>query len=78
MKTGTVKQHHLAPHHHTSEGLTSVYFHMDLSDNIKKQTDLPIHIKQLAVVKINNIPVEAVKVYRDGTGNDFSLIVLYM
>ncbi|GBM99919.1 hypothetical protein AVEN_248276-1 [Araneus ventricosus] len=53
-----------------SVGLPGVFFHTNLPVQVNKQKDHPTYLRQLALEIINNIPVDAVKVYTDGNRND--------
>lgn len=53
-----------------TEDFSRVHFHFDLSFSINKQNALPIHLKQLALEIINNIPRNDIKLYTDGSKTD--------
>ncbi|GFU21565.1 RNase H domain-containing protein [Trichonephila clavipes] len=38
---------------------------------VNKQTDLPAYLKQLALERIRDIPIDTVQVYTDGSRNDY-------
>ncbi|GIY99376.1 RNase H domain-containing protein [Caerostris extrusa] len=65
-----VEQHILIQCVDPFDGLPNVYFHTDLSDQVNKQDDLPVYLKQLAFEIINDIPADAIKMYTDGSKNE--------
>ncbi|GFY10779.1 RNase H domain-containing protein [Trichonephila clavipes] len=46
------------------------FFHVYLSIQAKKQKELPCYLKQLALDRINNVPMDAVHMYTDGSKLD--------
>ncbi|GBO44959.1 hypothetical protein AVEN_149317-1, partial [Araneus ventricosus] len=70
--TNTVEQHHLTKSIKASVGLLvpGVFSHTNLPVQVNKQKDHPTYLRQLALEIINDIPVDAVKVYADGSRND--------
>ncbi|GIX80968.1 reverse transcriptase domain-containing protein [Caerostris extrusa] len=65
-----VEQHILVQCVDPSDGLPNVHFHTDLSVQVNKQDDLSVYLKQLALEIINGIPVDAIKMYTDGSKNE--------
>ncbi|GBN81464.1 hypothetical protein AVEN_77319-1, partial [Araneus ventricosus] len=53
-----------------SAGLPGVFFHTNVPVQVNKQKDHPAYLRQLALEIINDIPVESVKAYSDGSRND--------
>ncbi|GFU24185.1 uncharacterized protein TNCV_2007661 [Trichonephila clavipes] len=47
-----------------------VFFHSELPVHVNKQADLPAYLKQLALERIGDIPIDAVQVYTDGSRDD--------
>ncbi|GBM96906.1 hypothetical protein AVEN_99099-1 [Araneus ventricosus] len=68
--TKTVEQCHLTQSIDPSVGLPGVFFHTNLPVQVNKQKNHPTYLKQLALKIINDIPVDAVKMYTDGSRND--------
>ncbi|GBO19426.1 hypothetical protein AVEN_148983-1 [Araneus ventricosus] len=68
--TNTVEQHQLTQSIDPSVGLPGVFFHTNLPVHVNKQKDHLTYLRQLALEIINDIPVDAVKVYTDGSKND--------
>ncbi|GBM44185.1 hypothetical protein AVEN_257124-1 [Araneus ventricosus] len=56
--------------HHPLVCLPGVCFHANLPVEVNKQKDHPTYLRQLALEIVNDIPVDAVKVYTDGSRND--------
>ncbi|GBM48158.1 hypothetical protein AVEN_138293-1 [Araneus ventricosus] len=53
-----------------SVGLPGIFFHTNFPVQVNKQKDHPTYLRQLALEIINDIPVDAVKVYTDDSKND--------
>ncbi|GFY07866.1 uncharacterized protein TNCV_4288021 [Trichonephila clavipes] len=47
-----------------------VFFHPELPVQVNKQADLPAYLKQLALDRIGDIPIDAVQVFTDGSRDD--------
>ncbi|GBM03606.1 hypothetical protein AVEN_203177-1 [Araneus ventricosus] len=60
----------LGAEHRPIGGTACVFFHTNLPVQVNKQKDHPTYLRQLALEIINDIPVDAVKVYTDGSRND--------
>ncbi|GFX52645.1 RNase H domain-containing protein [Trichonephila clavipes] len=45
--------------------------HRELPVHVNKQADLPAYLKQLALERIGDIPIDAVQVYTDGSRDDY-------
>ncbi|GFV00717.1 RNase H domain-containing protein [Trichonephila clavipes] len=56
--------------HYLSQCLDRVFFHSELPVHVNKQADLPAYIKQLALERIGDIPIDAVQFYTDGSRDD--------
>ncbi|GBL93784.1 hypothetical protein AVEN_166814-1 [Araneus ventricosus] len=56
--------------HRPLGGSALCFFHTNLPVQVNKQKDHPTYLRQLALEIINDIPVDAVKVYTDGSRND--------
>ncbi|GBN86804.1 hypothetical protein AVEN_1437-1 [Araneus ventricosus] len=66
----SVEQSHLTQSIDPSEGLPGVLFHTNIPVQVNKQKDHPAYLRQQALEIINDIPVDAVKVYTNGSKND--------
>ncbi|GFT32413.1 uncharacterized protein TNCV_4484331 [Trichonephila clavipes] len=51
--------------------LDEVFFHPELPVHVNKQAELPAYLKQLALERIGDIPIDAVQVYTDGSRDDY-------
>ncbi|GBM05219.1 hypothetical protein AVEN_181610-2 [Araneus ventricosus] len=68
--SNTVEKRHLTQSIDPSVGLPGVFFHTNLPVEVNKQKDHTTFLRQLAFEIINDIPVDAVKVYTDGSKNE--------
>ncbi|GFX51273.1 RNase H domain-containing protein [Trichonephila clavipes] len=68
---GAVKPHHLSQCLYPADDLDGVFIHPELSAHVIKQTDLPAYLKQLALERIGDIPIDVVQVYKDGSRDDY-------
>ncbi|GFX31759.1 uncharacterized protein TNCV_170921 [Trichonephila clavipes] len=68
---GTVKPHHLSQCLDPADDLGGVFFHPELPVHVNKQADLPAYLKQLALERIGDIPIDAVQVYTDDSRDDY-------
>ncbi|GFT81577.1 RNase H domain-containing protein [Trichonephila clavipes] len=50
-----------------------VFFHPELPIHVNKQADLPAYLKQLALERIRDIPIDDVQVFTDGSRDDYYL-----
>ncbi|GFT18126.1 uncharacterized protein TNCV_182941 [Trichonephila clavipes] len=64
---GPVEPHYLSQCLDTANDLDRVFFHPELPVHVNKQADLPTYVKQLALERIGDIPIDAVQVYTDGS-----------
>ncbi|GFW81541.1 uncharacterized protein TNCV_2882181 [Trichonephila clavipes] len=62
-----VEHHCLTSFINPDFGLQGVTFHYDLMPNVNKKSDLPELLKQLALEVIDGIPMDATKIYTDGS-----------
>ncbi|GFW78464.1 uncharacterized protein TNCV_1380101 [Trichonephila clavipes] len=53
------------------DDLVGVFFHPELPVHVNKQTDLPAYLKQLALERIGDIPIDAFQVFTDGSRDDY-------
>ncbi|GFS69873.1 uncharacterized protein TNCV_3101771 [Trichonephila clavipes] len=67
---GAVKPHYLSQCLDPADDLDGV-FHPELPAHVNKQADLPVYLKQLALERIEDIPIEAIQVYMDGSRDDY-------
>ncbi|GFX13922.1 uncharacterized protein TNCV_3422331 [Trichonephila clavipes] len=58
---GAVEPHHVSQCPDPADDLDWVFFHPELPVHVNKQTDLPAYIKQLALERIEDIPIHAVQ-----------------
>ncbi|GFX09593.1 RNase H domain-containing protein [Trichonephila clavipes] len=68
---GAVEPHHLSQCLDTADDLDGVFFHPELTVHVNKQADLPAYLKQLALERIGDIPVDAVQVYTEDSRDDY-------
>ncbi|GFW05696.1 uncharacterized protein TNCV_3407621 [Trichonephila clavipes] len=66
-----VKPHHLSQCLDPADDLDGVFFHPELPVHVNKQTDIPAYLKQLALERIEDIPIAAVQVYTDSSRDDY-------
>lgn len=74
----SIERHSVAEIIDPSEGLDGVYFHDDLPVRVNKQMDLPCYLKQLALERINCVPMDALQMYTDGSKLDGDLAVVFI
>ena len=65
-----MEQHFLNQSIDPSEGLTEVFFNIDLLTYVNKKKDLPAILKQAALERMQDIPMDVVQVLTDGSKND--------
>ncbi|GFV34331.1 uncharacterized protein TNCV_4023461 [Trichonephila clavipes] len=59
----------LRKQYETEEDIVGVFFHPELPTHVNKQADLPAYLKQLALEKIGDIPIDrSDDYYRSGSG----------
>ncbi|GFU52523.1 uncharacterized protein TNCV_2115191 [Trichonephila clavipes] len=58
---GAVEPHHLSQCLDPAEDLDGVFFHPKLPVHVNKQAALPAYLKQLALERIGDIPIDAVQ-----------------
>ncbi|GFX10448.1 uncharacterized protein TNCV_1868431 [Trichonephila clavipes] len=68
---GAVEPYHLSQYLNPVDDLDGVFFHPELQVHVNKQADLPAYLKQLALERIGDIPIDAVQVYTDGSRNEY-------
>ncbi|GFV74781.1 uncharacterized protein TNCV_1040191 [Trichonephila clavipes] len=68
---GAVESHHLSQCLDPADDLDGVFFHSELPVHVNKPADLPTYLKQLALERIGDIPIDAVQVYTDGSRDDY-------
>ncbi|GFU57104.1 uncharacterized protein TNCV_1779671 [Trichonephila clavipes] len=56
---------------HNVDDLDGVFFHPELLVHVNKQADLSAYLKQLALKRIGDIPIDAVQVYMDGSRDHY-------
>ncbi|GFT64212.1 uncharacterized protein TNCV_2200921 [Trichonephila clavipes] len=67
---GAVEPHHLSQCLDPADGLDGVFFHPELPVHVNKQADNPAYVKQLALERTGDIPIDAVQVYTVGSRDD--------
>ncbi|GFX68866.1 uncharacterized protein TNCV_3865651 [Trichonephila clavipes] len=60
LTVGAVEPHHLSQCLDPADDLDGVFFHPELRVHVNKQTDLLTYLKQLALERIRDIPMDAV------------------
>ena len=60
------------------EGLSEVFFYTDFPSYENKQKDLPDILKQAAFGRMDDIPMDAVQIFMDGSENDIVQAVEYV
>ncbi|GFW73821.1 RNase H domain-containing protein [Trichonephila clavipes] len=68
---GVVEPHHLSQCFDPADDLDGVFFHPELPVHVNKQADHSAYLKQLALKRIGDIPIDAVQVYTDGSRDDY-------
>ncbi|GFS79370.1 general transcription factor IIF subunit 2 [Trichonephila clavipes] len=68
---GAAEPHHLSQCLDPVDDLDGVFFHPELPVHMNKQPVLPAFLKQLALERIGDIPIDAVQVYTDGSRDDY-------
>ncbi|GFT62003.1 uncharacterized protein TNCV_3811791 [Trichonephila clavipes] len=71
LTVSAVEPHYLSQCLDPADDLDSVFLHPELPVHVDKQTDLLAYLKQLALERIGDIPIDAVKVYTDGSRDDY-------
>ncbi|GFX21158.1 uncharacterized protein TNCV_4367371 [Trichonephila clavipes] len=61
LTVGAVEPHHLSQCLDPADDLDGVFFHPELPGHVDKKTDHPAYIKQLALERIGDIPIDAVQ-----------------
>ncbi|GFW74227.1 uncharacterized protein TNCV_2524311 [Trichonephila clavipes] len=71
---GAVEPYHLSQCLDPADDLDGVFFHPELPVHVhvNKQTDLPAYLKQLALERIGDIPIDTVHVYTNGSRDDYN------
>ncbi|GFX94004.1 uncharacterized protein TNCV_3413661 [Trichonephila clavipes] len=67
---GAVEPHHLSQCLDPAYDLDGVFFHPESPVHVNKHADLLAYLKQLALERIGDIPVDDVQVYTDGSRDD--------
>ncbi|GFW77817.1 uncharacterized protein TNCV_3403931 [Trichonephila clavipes] len=68
---GAVESHHPSQCLDPAEDFDGDFFHQELPVHVNKQAHLPAYLKQLALERIGDIPIDAVQVYTDGSRDDY-------
>ncbi|GFS66219.1 uncharacterized protein TNCV_3855541 [Trichonephila clavipes] len=68
---GAVEPHHMLQCLDPADDLDEVFFHPELPVHVNKQADLPAYLKQLALERIGDIPIDAVQFYTNGSRDDY-------
>ncbi|GFY25435.1 RNase H domain-containing protein [Trichonephila clavipes] len=71
LNIGAVEPHHLSQCLDPADDLDEVFFHPELPVHVNKQTDLPAYLKQLALERIGDTPIDIVQVYTDGSRDHY-------
>ncbi|GFU83952.1 RNase H domain-containing protein [Trichonephila clavipes] len=66
-----VEPHHLSQCLDPANDLDGVFFHPELPVHVNKQEDLPAYLKQFALERIGDIPIDAIQVYMDGSRDHY-------
>ncbi|GFV32199.1 uncharacterized protein TNCV_1674871 [Trichonephila clavipes] len=67
---GAAELHYLSQYLDPADDLDRLFFHPELPVHVNKQADLPAYLKQLALERIGDIPIDAVQVNTDGSRDD--------
>ncbi|GFX51917.1 uncharacterized protein TNCV_3063341 [Trichonephila clavipes] len=51
--------------------VSRIFFHPELPVHVNKPADIPAYLKQLALERIGDIPIDAVQVYTDDSRDDY-------
>ncbi|GFX77181.1 uncharacterized protein TNCV_1679641 [Trichonephila clavipes] len=68
---GAVEPHHLSQCLDPADDLDGVFFHPELPVHVNKQADFPAYLKQLALERIGDTPIDVVQVYTNGSRDDY-------
>ncbi|GFV27924.1 uncharacterized protein TNCV_3887631 [Trichonephila clavipes] len=66
-----LEPYHLSQSLASVDDLEGVFFHRELPVLINKQTYLPAYLKQLALERIGDIPIDAVQGFTDDSRDDY-------
>ncbi|GFS74991.1 RNase H domain-containing protein [Trichonephila clavipes] len=67
---GAVEPNYLSQCLDPADDLDRVFFHPELPVHVNKQADLPAYLKQLALERIGDIPIDAIQVFTDVSRDD--------
>ncbi|GFY02306.1 uncharacterized protein TNCV_3501881 [Trichonephila clavipes] len=71
LTTGAVEPHHLSLCLDPADDLDGVFFHPELPVHVNKQAVLPAFLKQLALERIGDIPIDVLQVYTEGSRDNY-------
>ncbi|GFX38200.1 uncharacterized protein TNCV_3837991 [Trichonephila clavipes] len=71
LTVGAVEPHYRSQCLDTGDDFDRVFFYPELTVHMNKQTNLPAYLKQLALERIGDIPIDAVQVYTEGSRDDY-------
>ncbi|PRD28982.1 UNVERIFIED_CONTAM: hypothetical protein NCL1_30792 [Trichonephila clavipes] len=61
LNVGAVESHHLSQCLDPADDLDGIFFHPELPVHVNKQTYLPAYLKQLALERVGDMPIDAVE-----------------